>query len=44
MGLPMKLVCFREYSTIKEARQVEYRLKRWKNPQKARDFLQKLDP
>jgi putative endonuclease len=44
MGLPMKLVCSREFATIQEARRIEYRLKRWKNPQKAGEYLQKLDP
>ena len=40
LGLPMELIAFREFSDQTEARRIEAKLKRWKNPTKARAFLE----
>jgi predicted GIY-YIG superfamily endonuclease len=36
----MELIAFREFSDQTEARRIEAKLKRWKNPTKARAFLE----
>jgi len=38
-GLPLELVASRNYPTMSEALAIERKLKSWKSPTKARDFL-----
>lgn len=40
LGLPLELVASRQFSNMKEALKVERMLKSWKNPAKARLFLE----
>jgi len=40
LGLPLELIAFREYSTMSDALAAERMLKSWKNPVKARLFLE----
>ena len=39
LGLPLKLVAYCEYASIDLARDMEFRLKRWKNPEKVKAYL-----
>ena len=40
LGIPLQLVVFAEFESIGKAREVEARLKRWKNASKAIIFLE----
>ncbi|HSP41960.1 MAG TPA: GIY-YIG nuclease family protein [Luteolibacter sp.] len=40
LGLPLDLIAFREYPVMSEALAIEKMLKGWKNPTKARLFLE----
>jgi len=39
IGIPLKLIVYKEYSSVSAARSAEVKLKRWKNPAKAIEYL-----
>ena len=43
LGLPLALVVSKEFETISKAREIEAKLKHWKNPKKAIAYLEKLE-
>ncbi len=40
LGLPLVLIASREFDSMAEALQTERKLKKWKNPSRARAFLE----
>ena len=40
LGLPVSLVCYREFESMAKAREIEAMLKRWKNSRKAIAYIE----
>jgi len=43
LGLPLKLIAYRAFDSSAQARAVEAKLKRWKNPSKSIAYLKEID-